>query len=120
MTKISRKRKKWLKQHNKYVNPRDTWNLDYTIAEYVLPRLKLFNQISISYPGRDEMDTAEKWHNAIDKMITAFQLVIDTDDLHDRYWDDNFHFNQELFEKDQAQIKEGLHLFAEWFQHLWW
>lgn len=32
-----RQRKKWLKQHGEYVNPRDTWALDYTIAEFALP-----------------------------------------------------------------------------------
>lgn len=39
-----RQRKKWLKQHGEYVNPRDTWALDYTIAEFALPRLKLYKE----------------------------------------------------------------------------
>lgn len=119
MTK--RARKKWLKQHGLYVNPRDTWNLDYTIAEYILPRLKEFKKVNNAYPGRGEMDTPEKWDTALDKMITAFQLVIDTDDMCERYWSNNRTvFNKDLFEQDQDRIQEGLHLFATWFQHLWW
>ena len=35
-----RQRKKWLKQHKKYINPRETWSLDVTIANFVYPRLK--------------------------------------------------------------------------------
>lgn len=80
-----RKRKKWLKKHHLYVNPKETWNLDYSIAKYVLPRLKLFKKLENGYPGRGEMDTIEKWDAALDKMILAFQYIIEGDD----WWIDN-------------------------------
>lgn len=115
----NRQRKKYLKKKGLYVNPKETWCLDYRLAEYIIPRLKLFKKLNNGYPGRDEMDTPEKWDIAIDKMITAFQLVIDTDDLHDRYWPNNT-FNKSLWEEDQRKIEEGLLLFAKWFQSLWW
>ena len=41
MNKKQKQRKKWLKRRGLYISPRDTWNLDTTIAEFILPRLKL-------------------------------------------------------------------------------
>lgn len=112
-------RKKWLKKHGLYVNPRDTWNLDMTISEFILPRLKLFKKESCTYPGRGEMDTPEKWDDALQKMIDAFQLVLDIDNVDDKYWT-NGKFNEALWKVDNKRIKKGLHLFATWFESLWW
>ena len=140
-----RQRKKWLKQHNLYVNPRDTWTLDTTIAEFVLPRLKLFKKVNNGYPGIDEMDTPEKWDEALDKMIIAFQYVLDgyfwwIDDSEYDY-SSGLHIRSEsakiiIDEEDwvepirdrreketlrrQKVIDEGMQLFAKWYQHLWW
>lgn len=75
-----RQRKKWLKQHGLYVNPKETWNLDITLAKHIIPRLKKFKEASITYPGRDEMDTPEKWNEALDKMIQAFKYINDKDE----------------------------------------
>lgn len=123
-----RKRKKWLKQHNLYVNPRDTWNLDYTIAEFVLPRLKLFKKLENGYPGKGEMDTPEKWNEALDKMILAFEYMVDEDWWMDDPKYDYFMNNHEDNAKEanfeeckqrQLVIKDGLQLFTKWFQSLW-
>lgn len=117
----TRQRKKYLKKKGLYVNPRETWDLEYNISKYILPRLILFKKLNNGYPGHGDMDTPEKWDEALDKMIAAFQLSIDADDLHDKYWEYEYTgFKKELWEEDQAKIKEGLHLFAEWFQNLWW
>lgn len=116
-----RLRKKYLKKHNLYVNPKDTWSLDITIAEFVLPRLKLFKKVNNGYPGRDEIDTPEKWDAAIDKMIAAFQIVLDQDNMADKYWDAEItNFNKDLFEADNKIKEEGLMLFAKYLQYLWW
>lgn len=127
-----RKRKKWLKQHNKYVNPRECWNLDITISNFVLPRLKVFKKDNNGYPGYGDADTPEKWDEILDKMILGFEYVIASDD----WWlyDPKYNYLDCLFEKQdeiernciiennrrQAVIKEGLQLFAKYFQHLWW
>lgn len=76
----NRKRKKWLKQHGEYVNPRECWNLDCTIAEFVLPRLKYYKKHSLGYPGREGTETPEKWDEVLDKMIIAFQYITEEDD----------------------------------------
>ena len=117
-----RKRKKWLKQHNKYVNPRDTWNLDHTIASFILPRLKLFKKLGNGYPGHGEMDTPEKWNKALDKMINAFELIA-TADTYYGLWDiekNTYAEVKPLLEQKQTEVEEGLQLFAKWFQSLWW
>ena len=71
-----RTRKKWLKEQGLYVNPKETWNLDYTIAKFVLPRLKLFKKLNNGYPGREGMETEEEWDEALDKMIWSFEQII--------------------------------------------
>lgn len=117
-----RKRKKWLKQHNLYVNPRDTWNLDTKIAEFVLPRLKLFKDMENGYPGHGEMDTPEKWNEAFDKMINAFELLVKSGEYYG-VWDyprQTYLEVKPLLEQKQKEVDEGLQLFAKWFQSLWW
>lgn len=112
-----RKRKKWLKRHNLYVNPKELWNLDYTIAEFVLPRLRKFKNATNSYPENSEIDVFEKWISTIDKMILAFEYLSDEDE----WWIGNskYDYKQE-FKRRQEVIKEGLELFAKYFSHLWW
>lgn len=145
-----RKRKKWLKENNLYINPKDIWNLDITIAEFVLPRLRLFKKKNIGYPGRGEMDTPEKWDEALDKMIVAFEYILDDD-----WWFNNpkydytsgIHisskpcknnkFSELIIEKEDwikeiennkrkeeqrryNVINDGLQLFAKFFRSLWY
>lgn len=130
-----RQRKKWLKKHGKYVPYSDLWNLDITIANFVLPRLKKFKEEDDGCPEREEMDTPEKWDEALDKMILAFEYVISWDDWwlgNPKYdylsakskYDDEYATqirNSYLTEnkRREAGIKEGLELFAKWFRYLW-
>lgn len=119
-----RQRKKWLKRQGLYINPKETWSLDYTIAKFVLPRLEYFKRVNNGYPGRDEMDTPEKWDAALDKMINSFRIIVssgcdfayglDRDDYLDRQ------SYLEAIDAKTTEIQEGLMLFAKWYQHLWW
>ena len=76
----ARKRKKWQKKHGLYVNERECFDLYYTVASFILPRLKQFKKDTIAYPGNGEMDTPEKWDAALDKMILAFEYIVEDDD----------------------------------------
>ena len=132
----NRQRKKWLKKHRLYVNPKETWNLDITLAKHIIPRLKKFKELENGYPGRGEMDTPEKWDEALDKMIQAFEYVIDLDEywLNDPrydYTDIMFGDDKELYEsivenkrmediRRLVAINEGLQLFAKYYMNLWW
>lgn len=96
----NRQRKKWQKKYGTYINPKEIWNLDYTIAEFVLPRLKMFKNKSIGDPGCDGIDTREKWNATLDKMILAFEYLLD-----DNWWigDPEYDFSDGLhvgYEKD--------------------
>lgn len=143
-----RTRKKWLKKHGQYIAPKELWNLDYTVAKFVLPRLIKFKENSLGFPGYDEADTMDKWQDILQKMITAFEYIVTDDD----WWVDDprydysdgihieidkdkktlFHFriddwakeieNNRDTEQDRRNeaIKEGLELFSKYFRHLWW
>lgn len=119
-----KQRKKWLKRHNQYIKNSELWNFDNTICEWIVPRLKKFKEINCAYPGVAPMDTPEKWDNALDKMIRAFELAkYDPIDL-----DDNLNPTDTLLdiekyriiaEKWKKEVDEGLMLFANWFTSLW-
>lgn len=129
----NRQRKKWLKKQGSYVNPKETWSLDVTLAKYIIPRLKKFKELENGYPGRDEMDTPEKWDDALDKMIQAFEYVID----YDSYWigDQKYDYFSLSYEEGRektienlraedirrlAAINKGLQLFAKYYMSLRW
>lgn len=83
----------------------ETWSLDYTIAKFILPRLKRFKEVTNGYPGGL---SEEEWDEILDKMIYAFDLKVNYDSDFD--WKDG----------DQKKFDEGIKLFSEWFLHLWW
>jgi hypothetical protein len=107
--KGKKKVKKQIKRNKKYqkelkengIDRTECWNLDYTIAKFVTPRLKLFKELGNSYPGHFE--NIEEWHKIIDKMIYSFEQ---------KMADDYANF-------DQLKYMEGFKLFGEYFHHLW-
>lgn len=82
----------------------DTWSLDHAIAKLILPRLIRFKEVNNGFPPDL---TEKKWDSTLQKMIDAFTIVAS-----DKYW--------ERTKKDQKVITEGLKLFAQYFQDLWW
>ena len=113
-----RLRKKALKKTGKYVNPKEVWNLDYTISEWIVPRLKLFKERKHSYPCNL---TSEEWDVILDKIILAFELGgQDPLDLYDDiFWKDMNKYNKKVEEDYIAKINEGLDLFKEYYLDLW-
>jgi hypothetical protein len=83
----------------------DLWDFYTTISSFILPRLKRYKKINACYPCSM---TCKEWNEILDKMIIAFELCLDEEIK-----------EVEEEEKDQEKIREGLELFAEWFQHLW-
>jgi len=83
----------------------DTWSLDITIAEFILPRLKRFKACQGCYPCHFE--TREDWDAILDKMIFAFEKLADnTIPL--------------LSEADERKVRHGLYYFAKYYRNLWW
>jgi len=82
----------------------DLWNLDSTIAKFVLPRLKRFREIEAGHPGCFE--DPKDWYVILDKMIFAMEKIA-TDE----------HCFPPKHESDK--IQEGCKLFGKWFLSLW-
>jgi hypothetical protein len=77
----------------------DLWSLDHTLALVILPSLKLYREKAGGHPCNL---TLKKWHAILDKMITAFELIVCDDVI-----------------EDETPIKDGLKLFAKYYRNLW-
>lgn len=87
---------------NRGFDDSETWSLDYTIAEFIIPRLERYNELSNKVLERDD-----QFIEKIDKFLTAMKLSVkDIDD--------------ELSEQERCQQAEGLEVFPEIFRRLWW
>lgn len=116
------KRIKWLCQRIfRGFDDTTSWNLDWRISQFILPRLKHFRTMErIGIPSlmfnesdgdtdSDELHQKKlaEWNIILDKMILAFENIIQDD------WD------RETYKQRQAEIEEGLQLFSKYFQGLW-
>lgn len=79
----------------------ETWDLDYTITCFVLPRLKRFKKISASFPVGSSRG---EWKKDLSLMIYAFKQI-QKDNLNDN---------------NREKVESGLRLFGEKFLQLWW
>mgnify|MGYP000880928582 FL=1 len=94
-----RTRKKWMRQYKRKMKEKDTWDLSYNFARYVLPRLKRFRQVVNGHPVKDDVKTMDDWYKVLDKIILAFDYIVDAD-----YW---WIFNPEY------DYTSGLHFGSE-------
>ena len=94
--------KRLKKKKNLSIPNSEIWGLNYTLAKYILPRLKRFKEVCCSYPC--EL-TETEWKEILNKMIWSFQYII------------KFDFIEE--EEVDEQCQEGLDLFAKYFRDLW-
>lgn len=101
--------KKYAKKYKKFKKKygfdfRDCWNLDISIAYYVLPRLIYLRAKGCGYPC--EFDSVEPWNEILDKIIVAFTYMTK---------DDFFTVNSH-----SKEIDEGLDLFRKYFFDFWY
>jgi hypothetical protein len=128
----------------------ELWNLDYTMAKYILPRLIEFRKVMNGYPAT--IETFEEYAEIVDKMIYAFDHIVNTNEYDkklEKEFDIDFskcqyhrpikqpdgsyrlepteNYDSEKFTKyHEAQkeindkIDEGLSLFGKYFRALWW
>lgn len=89
----------------------ETWSLDYTIAKFILPRLKYFRDNHVGFP--DTVSTDENWCDILDMMICAFEFIImDYDGIAPDSNDHEYEFRK-------SAIDHGMRLFAKHIQNLW-
>ena len=100
---MDKKRKKefqkFYKKHS--FDPTETWNLDQTIAEFILPRLNYFRKNLNGHPGQLKF---KAWKKILKKMSIAFEHIL-KDDMDKT--------------RNQKKIDEGLLLFVKYYGHLW-
>ena len=98
-------KKKLLKHYKKHGwDPSETWNLDETIARFILPRLRHLRENTHGYPHDL---TEEMWDDIMGKMVKSFELSL-------------LEHGEDGYEEfDQEEMQEGLDLFAKHFRNLW-
>jgi hypothetical protein len=98
--------KYWWQRRTRGFGDDELRNLDLTIAQFTLPRLKAFRNVGlVSY--NDQAGTYEDWLAEIDEMVYAMQAVID----------DNCAESTEHI--DYERMRKGLELFGLRFRSLW-
>ena len=87
-------------------NDGDLWNLDFTMARFIYPRLKRFKEeYNVGHPGSL---TEEQWADYLEKMVAAFEILASEDNT-----------CIVTNEQQDKKIKKGLKLFAKYFRALW-
>ncbi len=84
----------------------DTFSLDSTIANFIVPRLKRFIEVNNGNPGDL---TSDEWNNILHTILEGFKFL----GSDDKY---------EALDKDPRwkSSQTALNLFAKYFNHLWW
>ena len=81
-------------------NYRDMWSLDHHLAKIIVKRLKYFRK-TLKYGYPSELNSIEEWNQIVDKMIKAFDNIINE-------------WGYEIIEEDDKyyrETEEGLFFF---------
>lgn len=106
--RLTRPLRFWWQRRTRGFDDSELWSLDYTLAVWIVPRLKRFKKVMNGYPADT---TWVKWQLEIERMIAAFVLIQQHNDgVVDLDSDD----------KARAELDAGLALFAKRLRHLWW
>jgi hypothetical protein len=157
----------WYQRRTKGYADAETWNLSFTMAEWVLPRLKHLRNNLHGVPANlekgydsighcvspedvekqkpeDRYDlTIEEWESKLDKMIYAFEFVVNEDEILNKcypedykwgfttkecedtdlavevVWNDKREPDYTYYKECAAKHEEGMKLFALYYRHLW-
>ena len=100
----------------------ELWNLDGTILQFIIPRLKEYRKLLHGYPGN--YDTFEHWQHDLDEMIWAMEWY-NSEDLKEEWkLDEKGNYitddNKNLIPTEEHQrAKNGWKLFCDNFFGLW-
>ena len=98
--KYKKKSQKFFKKNGFHFE--ECWNLDLSIACFILPRLVQLKKVGRSYP----QDLTEKeWNAILDKMIHGFEIIVKEEIISD---------SEKLF-----TAQEAVDLFAKYYFSLW-
>lgn len=88
----------------------ETWSLYSPIAQFILPRLIRFREITGCYPAGL---TPERWDAILAEMIFALDWSLTSDEKSMKMTGDDVNAAWKRY-------NEGMSLFAKWFRDLWW
>lgn len=88
----------------------ETWSLYSPIAQFILPRLIRFREITTCYPA---VLTPEKWDAILGEMIFALDWSLTSDEQ-------SMKMKKEEANAAWKRYEAGMDLFAKWFRDLWW
>jgi len=87
---------------------RELWDLDMTIARFILSRIKRFREIAKSYPGDIDEMTGKRWDTILGDI--AYSMEFYSSSISERM--------EKEFNKNRVQ--RGLNNLARYFGYLWW
>ena len=96
-------------------SPDECWNLDDTMAEFLLPRLRYFRNHTIGYPRL--IKSFEQWTAILDKIIWSFEQRLKHGWLPKDEYLQEIGLSRDVYEK---RYRQGLKLFGKWWEALWW
>nr|DAM35230.1 MAG TPA: hypothetical protein [Bacteriophage sp.] len=102
----------------KKISNKELRNLDYTIIDWLVPRLKAFKEQTTDYPYDS---TYKEWVTIIDKIIKGLNAY-----KAERPWDKNIPMQENLdqdkvfYAQANSDFKEAMRLLTEHFSSLWY
>jgi hypothetical protein len=112
----------------KTIKVEDLYDLDVTIARFILPRLMVFKEQCERTPNLNM--SQDEWHGILDKMIYAFErIALQTEEDTPEYkayikaiWNNEMDLTDlKRAAKDSLKpISEGLSLYHKYYRNLWW
>jgi hypothetical protein len=78
----------------------ETWSLDFTIASFILPRLKRYQELV-----KDVFERDYELENDINSFIIALELIVD---------------DGVVTLEEKETVERGLEKFPKIFMNLWW
>ena len=111
--------KSWWQRTTRGYSDMECWNLDSSIAKWILPRLKHLRNKFNSCPPNLEINnidlevnkdksffTSEQWKDRLDKMIYAFEFVLIEDDIQEKCFPKDFEWGLNFGPADEKGGKE--------------
>ena len=112
----------------KSLNVEELYDLDVTIARFILPRLMVFKEHCERTPRLNM--PREEWNEILDKMIYAFdRIAMQTEEDTPEYkayikaiWNNEMDLVdlKRAAKASLTPIAEGLSLYHKYFRSLWW
>ena len=109
----------------------DTWSMDHTLAQIVLPMLKQLAKEKHGSPMVDAEDVPfelqgdtekhdylihDRWDWVMKEMIYAFDCKVNQEEVYMRF---DYKLHREEMEAEEKRISNGYRLFGKYYEGLW-